>query len=71
MKKAMFITAVTAFSGTVAVIIARLMYFYADYDSPAEVFSFILNDFAGLVEGLAFILLGILAIVNFFKKEKK
>ena len=43
MKKAMFITAVTAFSAMAGVIIARLMYFYAAYDSPAEVFSFILK----------------------------
>ena len=64
----MFITAVTAFGAVAAVIIARLMYFYADYDSPAEAFSFVLNDFATLVQGVAFLVLGVLAIVNFFKK---
>lgn len=68
MKKAMFITAVTAFGGLLAQIIANLMYFYSDYDSPAEAFSLGLNDFATLVQGVAFLVLGVLAIVNFFKK---
>jgi hypothetical protein len=68
MKKAMFITALVALGGLVAIVIANLIYFYSDYDSPAEAFSFVLSDFSSFTSGISYFVLSVLAIVNYFRK---
>ena len=64
MKKAMFITSLIALGGFLAQIFGNLMYYYSDWDSPAEAFGLVLSDFASFTSGAAYLVLSILAIVN-------
>ena len=68
MKTAMFITSLIALGGFLAIILANLMYYYSDWDSPAEAASLVLRDFASFTSAIAYFVLSILAIVNYFRK---
>ena len=64
----MFITSLIALGGLLAIILGNLMYYYSDWDSPAEAFGLALSDFASVNSAVAYFVLSILAIVNYFRK---
>ena len=64
----MFITALIALGGFLAIIFGNLMYYYSEYDSPAESFGLVLSDFASFTSGVSYFVLAVLAIVNYFRK---
>jgi len=68
MKKAMFVTSLVALGGFLAIILGNLMYYYSDWDSPAEAASLVIRDFASFTSGISYFVLSILAIVHYFRK---